>query len=140
MLLLAGCIDPHTAYHNYRSTPLEGWPKTDTLCFALPPLDSTRTYHLTVAVRSARHYPYRNLWLVVEQSDTLGLHRHRDTLNCTLIAPDGASPSGITLHQHEFPVPTPLLHPQGSTLRIYHLMQREALPGISDVGLHLRKE
>lgn len=62
---------------------------------------------------------------------------HRDTVKCQLMdSVTHRMGKGIYMYQYDVPLPPMTLH-RGQTgqVRIIHLMQREVLPGIHDVGV-----
>lgn len=65
-----------------------------------------------------------------------------DTVNCKLTDRHGnASGTGVNFHQYRFPI-TELQLQDGDSIhiRVRHDMKREILPGISDVGISLRRK
>ncbi len=140
LALLTGCVDERTVYHHFEDTSLDGWKRTDTLSFPLPRLSADSTYTLTASIRITPTYPYADLRLVVEQPSATSVRSHRATLRFLLAHPAGTfTATGVDLEHHSLPIPTPLLHPTHATLRIYHIMRREELPGVNDVGLQITK-
>ncbi len=139
----ASCERP-AALYEYRSTPLEGWESADTLVFAVDSLREGGSYSLDLLLRTstAIPYPFRKLWLVVKQSWHLPAAGRIDTLACELVNADGdICGDGVLHYRYSFPVDT-LVLPEGARgrLAVFHIMRRERLKGISDVGLVLKKE
>ena len=137
-LAVAGC-DRKMIYHHYEHTSLEGWEKGDTLFFAVKPIAQRTVMRRDVELRTAGSYPFRNLSLIVEQTILPSYSICRDTLDCCLVTPDGTVlGQGITLYQYRFSLPdTNLEEGDSLSLRIYHNMRCEVLPGVADVGLRL---
>lgn len=131
-----------TKYNHYVSTPLSGWEKNDTLAFGVPPVDSTAMYALWLGLRVTESYPFTALTLIVEQrvlpKDTLVT----DTVRCQLTDRRGnAVGKGVAYHQYRYAVShIGLEHGDSVFVRVRHDMKREILPGISDVGVVLRRE
>ena len=81
------------------------------------------------------------LTLIVEQQTWPTGYMRSDTLSCNLIDEDGTIlGEGISFYQYNFPMNNITLT-EGDSLHvsIRHNMKREILPGISDIGLTLRK-
>ena len=95
--------------------------------------------HEEVGLRINESYPFRSLCLIVEQTKwPAGTHRS-DTLNCTLIDPDGTvMGQGISHYQYNFHLTDQQLQAGDSLhISIRHNMKREILPGIADIGVML---
>ena len=80
-----------------------------------------------------------NRFISVHRSSDLSCHftLRRDTVKCQLMDPvTHRMGKGIYMYQYDVPVP-PMALRRGQTgqVRIIHLMQREVLPGIHDVGV-----
>ena len=138
-LLLMGCIEK-TVYYHYEHTPMTGWEREDTLTFGVPPMTQRAVVQRYVGLRTAVNYPYSKISMVVEQT-TLPSNRHRrDTVHCTLVDSDGKNLGhGLSMRQQEFPLPDISLNEGDSlSVTIHHIMSRETLTGISDVGLLLQ--
>ena len=127
----------HVIYHSYRHVPGSGWSRRDTLTFDIDTVRAEATYQFELGLRSTDSYPYTVIWLAVEREfshpDTL----RRDTVKCQLMDPvTHRMGKGIYMYQYDVPVP-PMALRRGQTgqVRIIHLMQREVLPGIHDVGV-----
>ena len=136
LLSLTGCNE-HVIYHSYRHVPGSGWSWLDTLTFDIDTVRAEATYQFELGLRSTDSYPYTVIWLAVEREfshpDTL----RRDTVKCQLMDPvTHRMGKGIYMYQYDVPVP-PMALRRGQTgqVRIIHLMQREVLPGIHDVGV-----
>lgn len=138
MLTVSACRN-EVVYHRYSPIPLTGWDKRDTIDFDIPPFDSTQTYKLTLELRTSSAFPYRNCWLVAEQRLEDPVLVRRDTVCCTLSTPQGsATGQGVNLYTNTYPVfAEPRTQGQHGRIRVYHIMRREEVPGISDVGLRL---
>lgn len=140
-LLVAACDDGRV-YDSFAQVDMAEWSAQDTAYFDVP-RQSAGQYALTLTVRSTGDYPYQNLALVVE---TTIVPRHllqRDTVFCTLrdAAPQPLSQQGVSLSERSFGVRALQLQ-RGDSLHIAvrHVMRRNALPGISEVGLRLESQ
>lgn len=140
--LFAASCSRRTAYNHYVSTPLAGWEKNDTLSFGVSPVDSAGMYGTWLGLRVTDAYPFTALTLIVEQHVLPAGSLVVDTLHCQLTDRRGnAVGKGVAYHQYRFPVSTmPLQHGDSLFVRVRHDMKREILPGISDVGVALRRK
>ena len=142
LLLVLSACNRKLVYDRYLSTPISGWEKNDTLSYDIRPVSGTDTYDMWLGLRTSEAYPFTAITLIVEQhiypKDTIV----NDTVNCKLTARHGnASGTGVNFHQYRFPV-TELQLQDGDSIhiRVRHDMKREILPGISDVGISLRRK
>jgi gliding motility-associated lipoprotein GldH len=139
LLLLSGC-DRHTLLHTYQSIPNNEWNRSDTLLFTLPQAAADVCYTLHIGLRTTQLFPYQGVMLAVEQDCQHPTVHREDTVFYRLARPDGNIMSeGIHYSQSEaVNLPLQLQQGQSCQIRIRHLMQRETLPGIADVGIHVR--
>lgn len=142
LLLVLSACNRKLVYDRYLSTPISGWEKNDTLSYNIRPVSGTDTYDMWLGLRTSEAYPFTAITLIVEQhiypKDTIV----NDTVNCKLTDRHGnASGTGVNFHQYRFPV-TELQLQDGDSIhiRVRHDMKREILPGISDVGISLRRK
>ena len=139
-LLLLGCRD-HRVYHHFLPVKTTCWTVTDTLRFTPDAMKSDGLYTMKAGVRVNDNYPYRDLWLVVEQRATAP-HREparRDTVHIILADSDGKwLTQGVTLHETEEVVAASRLAKDCTyEFLVYHIMKDQNLIGVSDVGLSL---
>ena len=142
LLLVLSACNRKLVYDRYLATPISGWEKNDTLSYDIRPVSGTDTYDMWLGLRTSEAYPFTAITLIVEQhiypKDTIV----NDTVNCKLTDRHGnASGTGVNFHQYRFPV-TELQLQDGDSIhiRVRHDMKREILPGISDVGISLRRK
>ncbi len=143
--LLTACQQRPVLYQ-YTKVSQEGWHSFDTLYYEVPSLPAAGTYTFTLGARFTNSYPYGDLWLVLEQrygGDSISLTpevRHRDTLHlqADFMANKWQS-RGTTFHDVEAEVTTTHLTPQQMPLKllVYHIMRRQRLKGISDIGVRM---
>lgn len=140
-LLMAGCTTD-TVYSTYQHTPVKGWEKNDTLAFDIPPLPADGSYALDLGLRINKAYPFMSLTFIVEQTAYPGKRQRRDTLNCPLINENGNMlGQGVSNFQYNFHAGTIQLSTGDSLhITVRHDMKREIMPGITDIGLTLKKE
>ena len=142
LLLVLSACNRKLVYDRYLSTPISGWEKNYTLSYDIRPGSGTDTCDMWLGLRTSEAYPFTAITLIVEQhiypKDTIV----NDTVNCKLTDRHGnASGTGVNFHQYRFPV-TELQLQDGDSIhiRVRHDMKREILPGISDVGISLRRK
>lgn len=139
-IALTAC-NRRTVYHHYEHTPVSGWEKNDTLVFYTDPMQDDGHYIEEIGLRINGSYPFMGLNLIIEQTVYPSKDTRSDTLNCTLIDEQGYPKGrGISHYQNLFHLTTLKLN-RGESLHIAirHDMKREILPGISDIGIRLRK-
>lgn len=137
---LAACTRS-TLIHVYRNVPAEGWDQSDVLSF---PLDTVRhggVYNLSIGVRTTNLYPYQKLWIVVETALCNPDTAFADTLACTFVGDDGIkNGKGTDTQQYDFHLGQTLLQQgQSGTVSVRHIMRREVVPGVSDIGIRISK-
>ena len=137
---LASCTG-NKVYDQYCHTPITGWEKNDTLTFSVPRMAEAGQYSSDLMLRIDEGFPFMGLTLIVEQKIIPGMEVKTDTLKCRLIDKKGNfSGQGVSYHQYTFHINTmPLVPGDSLQISVRHDMKREILPGISDVGIMLRK-
>ena len=138
VLVFMGCHE-RRPYHHYQSVNAPQWAMTDTMRFTQDQIEREGDYTVGVGVRVNDHFAYRNLWLVVEQRSKKGLVRHRDTVNMILADSKGTwLTQGVVLHETEETVgKTRLERDEAYEFLVYHIMSKQQLVGVKDVGLSL---
>jgi len=136
----------HTPVDAFRSFPAAGWNRENTLIAPLDTLQVGGRYVLSLHLRLASapmRYPYTDIVLRVARewrADSLSVAAV-DTLFLPLILEnEHIDGRGTSLLQVDFPIDT-LTLPTGAVGRfsVAHLMRRDPLQGIRDVGLSLRR-
>lgn len=139
--LLCGACHNRPAAYEYRPTPLDGWEPGDTLRFQVDSLTASGTYRLNLGVRtSAMHsYPYRTLWLRVEQRWHNPETTQTDTIELSFVDSEGNFlGQGVSLYT--FTQTVAQLHlqvGQSADMTVNHLMRSEMLEGVEAVGICL---
>ena len=125
--------------HSYQ--PLEGnfWDRADTIVFNLPALTTEDDCSVLIGLRVTNSYPYEWLMLEVEQNYQNPVGHRVDTIKYQLTDDSGDfTAKGINYFQYESrSLPLDLKKGQTGELRIRHLMRRETLSGIMDVGVRV---
>lgn len=126
----------------YHAVPIDGWEQHYAQSYRMDTVSVEGDYDVSVGLRATNIYPFQSLWLLVRQqindSDTVIV----DTVVCTLSDRQGNEQGkGLSLYQHVFHVKD--LHlscGQSGTITVSHIMRRSILPGISDVGVLIKKK
>lgn len=149
-LLLASCQDK-TVFHQYAATDIEGWDVTERVDFPIDTLAAGGTFQPTLHLRTTTggEYPFQSIAIAVKQRWVLPaataqrtdniLFDRTDTLQCRFTTTAGHRlEKGISRSQYAYPLPI-LQLPAGAvgSVSIVHLMRKETIPGISDVGFSL---
>ncbi|MCD7936877.1 MAG: gliding motility lipoprotein GldH [Tannerellaceae bacterium] len=140
-LLCTFCFscDDQVIYNHFESIDKSIWEKKKALSFIFDIQDTTQPYHVILEIRNSNLYPYQNLILgrqVIYQDSLL----HQDTLNITLADQYGRFlGKGISLFETDYPLYRNHHFIQSGTyqLHFYHLMYRESLPGMHEIGIRL---
>ena len=128
-----------TVYSKFVSTPVDGLEKNDTVVFDVPPVALFGRYSMEMGLRITAAYPFTSLSLEVCQTVEPGHRMSVDTLDCRLYDNVGnVLGRGVSIYQYGFALPDIGLQ-KGDSLhvRVRHVMKREILPGITDIGLSM---
>lgn len=138
-ILVFNCCTGPTIYHSYQTLEEAGWAKHDTLTFQLPQDSIPDTYSIKIGLRTTDDYRYTSLWLVMEQDLQKKGVFVRDTINYPITDKNGGTiGKGFSSHQQEIPVKSLSVTKEGgTTVRLFHIMKREVIPGVQDVGINV---
>ena len=146
MLLLAVCMavsscKRSTIMHFYCNVPVEGWDQSDVLAFPLDTVGEGGIYNLDIGVRTTNEYPYQKLWLAVDAELSNPDTVFNDTVDCVFADKSGVrSGSGTNMYQYDFSLGSVVLEKgQTGKFSVHHIMRREIIPGVSNIGLRLSK-
>jgi len=142
MLLSFASCDTGVVYDQYAHTQIEGWEKNDTLVFDVPRMQSSGRYRLEIGMRTNGAFPFTGLSIVVEQTVIPGYKTLTDTLRCRISDEKGnILGQGISCFQYNF-ILSDIDMAKGDSLHVSvrHIMKREILPGVSDVGLKITRK
>lgn len=131
-----------TLYSHFTDIDLDGWTKSDTVTFCVTDIPQTGFHDETLCLRTTAEYPFQSLTLVVQQSRRADDEGRTDTLSLRLVDSRGnPTGDGVSLSQHRFPLRNISLE-TGDTLRlrVWHIMKRETLPGVVNVGLTVKRQ
>ena len=137
-VVLAACTQS-TLLHHSEPVDEDGWSRTDTLQYNLPTIPEDGNYQIQVGLRYDVRFPYQGLWIVAEVSLHHPMAYHCDTLYFKTADEEGHFiGTGLNLLQTEIKLTTLHLQKgQSGKIRLHHIMQREVLPSIKDVGVKL---
>lgn len=137
-LSLTACTSD-TLLHHYEPLPAEGWERCDTVCFDVPQQTEDLNGTLTIGLRTKANIGFQDVVLAVEQRDGKGAISRCDTVRYPLTDAEGeALTGGINIHQYETQhLPILLRKGKSTTIRIHHLMAREVISGITEVGIKI---
>jgi len=117
------------------------WDKQTEFVFQFEMKDVSIPYNISLQLRNSRLYPYRNLGIILEESDFSGISI-LDTIECMLTDSLGKwTGNGITLFQNQFLLKENYHFPDTGayTMSIRHAMLDDRLTGIEDIGLLIEK-
>lgn len=141
ILLTTSCLSADKHFHSYRPIPSCGWVWGDTLRFTTPLNDSLTHYLYTVELRHDNSYPYNQIAVAFSLKPADGESTiYTDTLHCALSNDHGVWQGEgwgnlfVSSHPgHTFNIP----RSGNYELTLSHIMQRDTLPGIFNVGLKI---
>ena len=144
ILLSAACVlsiscERAAILHVYRHTPSEGWEQSDVLTYNVDTIRHTGDYAFNVGVRTTNAYPYKKLWVIVEKQLSNPLLSEADTLVCNFVnSEEDRDGWGTNTYQYIFSLgKIHLEEGQTGKISIRHIMRREILPGVSDIGIKI---
>lgn len=139
-LILSAC-ESNVVYSQYAHAAIGGWEKNEPLVFDVDSLATEGTYSLTLGMRIANVYPFKNLHMVVEQTVYPEHLVITDTVTCNVADRRGTMLGhGVSLYQYDLPIRKRTYHAGDSLhVKVRHNMKREILPGIADVGITIKR-
>ena len=153
LVMLCCCCTGNQVYDHYQNVPISGWDKADVLSYDVTALRDSGWYATDLGLRMNNMYPFLSVTMVVSQAvyhPTAAGKKEpylqpsmvkNDTINCSLRDDNGkVKGQGIIFYQYHYHVSAMKLQ-QGDSLHITvrHLMKREILPGLSDIGISMRR-
>lgn len=141
--LLFGCqMDQQRVYEHYKSLKDYRWAYQDTLGYKVDIKDTSSRYRLAIQLRNKVNYPYRNIWVLVQHHSPSGKVSSMKA-EFQLAEKSGKwKGQGLgDLYDHRFPLQQNIkLKEKGQhRFQLVHLMRRDTLPGIMNVGLQISK-
>lgn len=135
---LIGCTG-NTLVHHYQHAQPDGWGRTDTIRFNIPAMPRHATYDLTIGMRTGNAFPYQGVWIEMNISGKSPFYSAKDTIYFSTSNNAGElAGDGITLRQIEHKAKRMNLHAgQELEIQLRHLMTKEVIPQIKDIGIKL---
>jgi len=93
---LWSCSDNERVYEQINDLENGEWHRKDTLSYVFDIKDTTQYYYFLVSISNTIEYPYYNLYLNYELSDTLGNKVNEDLVELYLFDPQTGAPYGDT--------------------------------------------
>ena len=138
LLLMSSCVG-NTLHHQYIHIDRAGWNRNDTLVFNVKPATSNGMYCVSTEIRTTASFPYKELCMVRELLVEKPLSVRKDTIRIDTgtrgILNEGR---GVTLMTFSVDDSTlTLIEGQKCRVKMYHIMSREQLPHIVDIGIKI---
>ncbi len=136
-----GC-DNSRIFEEYRPVKDHQWLHKDTITYQVNIQDTNSHYNIYLNLRNKINYPYRNIWLLFK---TVGPDNQtsKSKMNFKLANKKGQwlgqGLGDIYDHRYRISKKAKFRHLGNHTFRINHLMRKDTLPGIMNVGLRLEK-
>ena len=137
---LLSCADDGFKDVQYASVDEDSWGAFEPLTFTLGPVPTAGPYDIRLLLRmsSTHPYPFKTLFVEVQQEWGADSVVRIDTVECHF-AQTVWETEGIHLHQYDYAVSSRHCHPADSVrISLRHLMRKEEIPGISNVGVALQ--
>lgn len=138
---VGSCNDPRT-YNHYEHTDLNGWERNDTLTFDIPRSKHNGKHQEWVGLRVYKDFPFKKLSLVVSQTIFPSKLTVTDTIECPVIGNDGLLLGKRSLNYTEirkYLREINLKADDSIHIAVIHHMRQEIIPGVSDVGIEIKK-
>ncbi len=141
MLLFSSC-DPSRVFEENKKVANNEWDLNEPLLFQVSIDDTVQYHNVYINVRNAGHYRFSNLYLFINTIFPGG-QLQRDTLECTLAAPDGRwLGDGLgDIWDNRILFKKNVRFPQAGEYRfeLIQAMRINPLPGIMDAGIRIEK-
>lgn len=132
LALTTACVDTASTTQEFRHIDHRLWYAEDTVTLSVTPIGKTGLYAERYMLRTDHNYPYEELFLKVEHR----LASPDMTLCDTVCLHPVDSSAGTYLLQYvSQPKELHLVNGQHGEICVTHLMHRNPLPAISDVGV-----
>jgi len=130
------------SYMHYEPTDIASWGTYEGLSFKIDSLKESGSYRMKVHVRTSTvdRYPFKVLFLEVRQKWSRNKTELIDTIPCNLAA-DEHKAGGVSLLQYDYPVcDIRCYRGDSAQIIVRHIMRKEEVQGISDIGISLIHE
>lgn len=140
-LIVASCRSEHRVlFHQYRSMDIDGWETQNVITFDIDSIPNNQQCRMAVGMRVTRDIQFQKIYLLVEQCWENPNMLRRDTVEVRLTdAMGNLEGDGIYIYttEVEFDNNLSLKRGQTATVSVSHIMRRNLLFGVRDVGLKL---
>ena len=142
LFLLCVSCTKKMVVHQYAHIDNDGWARNDTLSFEIPPVVANGDYALFLGMRYSNDMPYEAIWMEVETQFSHPRQSSLDTLCFQTADSTGMlCGKGINLKQQEvFLSSLQLKEGQHGTVKVRHIMARNLLPFVRDIGIKVVQE
>lgn len=143
LLLLAQACIPGNTYHKVADIPGFSWNRNDAIDFDLKLNDTTAAYDIFIIIRHNSDYPFSNLWLELQtffpEGDTAVLRKQIMLADNDELQWKGDCMGDICVVKSALLTSGHFSRKGAYRFRIAHVMRRNPLPGILNVGLEIKK-
>lgn len=141
VMSVTSCKDSRI-YDHYEPIDVKGWERNDTLIFNIARQHTSGTYHLNIGMRATDGMPYTNLAMIMRIRILPGNTWITDTIHYNIIDNNGKllGKNGVSSSELQYHVTDIQLH-RGDSLHITlnHCMNRDEIPGLTEVGIQLKR-
>lgn len=130
------------AYDHYNPTSVDGWDRTDTLYFTPGKLEAG-LYEFNLGFRATEEYPYRELGLHIEWTVYPSKKQTTKEIRCNVFDSNGRIEGKQSISSSDFICPVgEITINRGDSLviAVTHCMNRMTMPGLTSVGVQLKKQ
>ncbi|NLZ73918.1 MAG: gliding motility lipoprotein GldH [Bacteroidales bacterium] len=133
------CTTSNVIYHSFQSINPKGWEKQDTIHFSIP-IETEEQLLLEIEIRHITDYKYKELKLALTHNLMDSTTTKTDSLSITLANDEGRWKGigiGSIFQIKDTLCITNRTFPGNYKIDISHLMQKESIPGIHDIGVRI---
>jgi gliding motility-associated lipoprotein GldH len=143
LFILASCDDSRVYEVNHEFDD-KYWLADSTQSFKFTITDSTSAYNVYYNLRNSVSYPFRNIYVRYQLSDSSGNILETDLVNGDLFESKTGKPLGEGLgdvFDHQFPILNTYTFPTSGNyeVNLSQYMRRDTLPEILAVGIRIEK-
>lgn len=142
-LLYACHSEDGVIMHQYQSMPDDGWDSQNKVTFTIDSIETTGIHRLTAAIRTTSDIYFQKIYLVVDQQLENPTAHFKDTVIISLTDKMGnIKGDGLNLYNFETNLPKPFKFYKGQrgTITLYHIMRRNQLFAVKDVGIKIKRQ
>ena len=135
--------DSRVAVCQYANISNGAWDRPDRITFPVDSISTNGNYRLTISLRTTNEVQFQTFYLTAEQHFTHPEHHSTDTVAVALTDETGKiQGKGLGLYNYSVALATttPLRQGQSGEITVGHIMRRNQLAGIINVGIKLTHE